>query len=257
MPTARLTRSSLARMMERRWADADLAYRARILETLPVNPSASLLDVGCDDGDWTDEVRRKLGVPSSKVSGLEIDSGRAQLARRRGFDARCGDLEARWPFDDRSFDIVHANQVIEHVKRLDHFVQEIGRVLAPGGLAVVCTENLASWHNVAALLLGFQPFSATNISELRPIGNPFALHAGEPPAGEAWQHIHVITLTALRDLFAAHGFGIQASWGAGYHPFFGRLAARLAALDPRHTHFIAIAAVAPPRNQSRREQPDA
>jgi SAM-dependent methyltransferase len=237
--------------MERLWADADSAYRVKILDTLPVDPSASLIDIGCGDGAWTDEIRRKVGVPPGEVAGLEIVPERAQLARARGFDVRSGDLEARWPFEDQSFGIVHANQVIEHVKRLDHFVEEIRRVLTPRGLALVCTENLASWHNIAALILGLQPFSATNISNLRPIGNTLALHAGEPPTGESLQHIHVITLSALRDLFVAHGFVIETSWGAGYRTLPGWLATRLAALDPRHAHFIAVAARFPDLESSR------
>jgi SAM-dependent methyltransferase len=228
--------------MQRLWDDAESAYRAKILGTLPPNPSAVLLDVGCHDGAWTEQLRRKVGIPPSQVRGLEIAPDQAELARARGFDVRTGDLEAPWPFDDGSIDIVHANQVLEHVKRLDHLVQQLRRVLVPGGVAVVCTENLASWHNLAALALGYQPFSAANISSLRPIGNPFALHAGEPPAEESWQHVHVITLTALRDLFGAHGFTIEASWGTGYHPFPGRVATRLATLDPRHAHFIAVVA---------------
>jgi SAM-dependent methyltransferase len=230
-------------MMERLWADAESAYRTKILDSIPLDPSAVLLDVGCDDGAWTDEIRRKLGVRPDRVYGLEIVSGRADLARARGFDVRNGDLDAPWPFENESIDVVHANQVIEHVKRLDHFVQELKRVLVPQGLAIVCTENLASWHNVGALALGYQPFSLANISNVRPIGNPFALHAGERPlASEHWQHIHVVTLAALRDIFVAHGFTIEASWGAGYHPFARRLARRLAELDPRHAHFIAVAA---------------
>jgi ubiquinone/menaquinone biosynthesis C-methylase UbiE len=42
-------------------------------------------------------------------------------------------LDEGWPFEDESFDLVHANQVIEHVGRLDHFVEETRRVLRPGG----------------------------------------------------------------------------------------------------------------------------
>jgi SAM-dependent methyltransferase len=228
--------------MERLWADAESAYRAKLLAALSPRPSAVLLDVGCEDGAWTDQIRQKLGVPPSQVYGLEIDAKCAELARARGFDIRSGDLEQSWPFEDDSIDVVHANQIIEHVKRLDHFVREIGRVLVRGGVAVICTENLASWHNVGAVALGYQPFSLTNISNLRPIGNPFALHAWEQPVGESWQHIHVVTLTALRDLLIAHGFTIDASWGTGYHPFPGRLALRLAELDPRHAHFIAVIA---------------
>lgn len=231
--------------MERLWASADSAYRAKLLATLPIDSSARLLDVGCDDGVWTDQLRLKVTIPPDQVYGLEIVSERADLASARGFDVRTGDLEGRWPFADDSMDIVHANQVIEHVKRLDHFVEELKRVLVPQGLALVCTENLASWHNVGALALGYQPFSVTNISSLRPIGNRFALHAGEAPVGESWQHIHVVTLTALRDLFLAHGLVIESSWGAGYHPLPGRIASALAALDPRHAHFIAVAARSP------------
>jgi SAM-dependent methyltransferase len=228
--------------MERLWADAESACRSKILDTIEPMPAAVLLDVGCDDGAWTDAIRERLHTVPGQTYGLEIVPERAELARSRGFDVRSGDLEASWPFEDRSFDVVHANQVIEHVKRLDHFVEEVKRVLIPGGRALVSTENLASWHNVAALALGYQPFSAVNISRVRPIGNRFALHAGEVPAGESWQHVHVITLTALRDIFLAHGFTIEASWGTGYHPFPGRLARRLASLDPRHAHFIGITA---------------
>jgi hypothetical protein len=59
----------------------------------------------------------------------------------------------------------------------------------------------------------------------------------------------VLSLSALRDIFVAHGFGIEAVWGAGYHPVPGRLASRLAALDPRHAHFIGIVARRWPRTK--------
>jgi SAM-dependent methyltransferase len=229
--------------MQRRWSEAEGAYHTRILEALPEAPDALLLDVGCDDGAWTDQLRRRLGVLPKQVFGLELVDERAELACRRGFDVRTGDLDAPWPFEDASFDVVHANQVIEHVVRLDRFVGEMRRVLARDGLAVVCTENLASWHNVAAVALGYQPFSLTNVSNVRPIGNPFALHAGEPsPRGESWQHVHVLTLAGLRDVFGAHGFDVVSSWGTGYYPFSGRAAALLAARDPRHAHFIGLVA---------------
>jgi SAM-dependent methyltransferase len=226
--------------LQRRWADAESAYRSKLVAALPRDPDARLLDVGCDDGAWTEEVRRRIGAPRSNVCGLEIVPERAELARARGFDVRIADLEEPWPIDPGGFDIVHANQVIEHVRRLDHFVAEVRRVLAPGGRAVICTENLASWHNVAALALGYEPFSLTNISERRALGNPLALHLGEQPGPGSWQHVHVLTLPALRDLFEAHGLGVERSWGAGYHPFTGRVAARLASLDPRHAHFIGV-----------------
>jgi SAM-dependent methyltransferase len=233
-------------MMHRRWNEAEASYHAKILDSLDRDPSALLLDVGCDDGVWTEKVRLRLGIPAAQVYGLELVDARAERARRRGFDVRTADLEEPWPFEDKTFDIVHANQVIEHLKRLDHFVTEVRRVLAPSGTAIVCTENLASWHNVAALALGYQPFSLTNVSSVRPIGNRFALHAGERPERESLQHVQVLTLSGLRDIFAANGLAVTASWGAGYHPLPSRLASPLAERDPNHAHFIAVIARAAP-----------
>ena len=235
----------VSRWMERLWSDAEAAYRAEILAALDSQPSTRLLDVGCDDGAWTDIVRRKLVLEPEQVSGLEFVAERAEQARARGFDVRVGDLDESWPFEDRSFDLVHANQVIEHVVRLDHFAAEMARVLRPNGRAIVCTENLASWYNVAALVLGHQPFSLTNVTACGPIGNPLALHTDPPSAPESWQHVHVLSLEALRDLFVAHGFGIEGVWAAGYHPLPGRLASRLAGADPRHAHFVGVVAKRP------------
>jgi SAM-dependent methyltransferase len=176
------------------------------------------------------------------VSGIEVVARRRELATRRGFTVKTADIEARWPFDDGEFALVHANQVIEHVKRLDHFVTEIRRVLAPRGQAVICTENLASWHNVAALLPGWQPFSITTISTTGAVGNPMALHPEAHEFGESWQHIHVITLRALVELFEVHGFVVEHQFAAGYYPLWGRLGSWAAVKNPGHGHFIGIRA---------------
>ena len=228
--------------MQRLWDEADASFRERILAAIPVDPSAELLDVGCEDGSWTEEVRRRMRIPPRQVHGLEIVEPQARVARGRGFDVRVADLDDPWPFGDASVEVVHANQVIEHVERLDHFVRETKRVLAAGGRAIICTENLASWHNIGALLVGYQPFSATNISSRRPIGNPWALHADEPVEEESLQHVHVITLRALRDILLAHGFAVEDEWGSGYHPLGGRVASRVASIDPKHAHFVGVAA---------------
>jgi SAM-dependent methyltransferase len=228
------------------WHEADLDYRSKLLRALPTGSGLRLLDVGCADGSFTEQQRRRIGIPPDHVAGIEVvDDWRAQ-AVARGFDVRAGDLEHAWPFDNASFDVVVANQVIEHVKRLDDFVGQIRRVLAPGGHAVVCTENLASWHNVAALALGYMPFSATNISATGAIGNPLALHAGESGHEEtSMQHVHILTHVALRDIFARHGFAVRGDFAAGYYPLAGRLASRLAQSCPRHAHFIGVIAERP------------
>lgn len=227
---------------QRTWEENERLYRQRLLDAVPAIAQGRMLDVGCDDGSWTDEVRRRARLPAEAVSGIEIVESRRELAERRGFTVRSGDIEGIWPFDEGEFALVHANQVIEHVKRLDQFVTEIRRVLAPNGQTVICTENLASWHNIAALIPGWQPFSVTNISKTGAVGNPMALHNEGHEFGETWQHIHVITLRALVELFEAHGFIVEERFAAGYYPLLGRLGSWAAAKNPAHGHFIGVRA---------------
>ena len=90
----------------------------------------------------------------------------------RIIDARPGDLGGVLPYEDGRFEIVVSKQVIEHVYDTDHLLAEAHRVLKPGGMMVTSTENLASWHNVGALMLGRQPFALVNISSEGSVGNP-------------------------------------------------------------------------------------
>jgi SAM-dependent methyltransferase len=226
--------------MQGLWETNDREYRRLILDSLPRGSELRLLDVGCADGAWTAEIASAVGT--DRVFGIEVTEVDRLVALEHGIDVRAGDLEQPWPFDDGTIDVVHANQVIEHVKRLDHFVGEIRRVLAPGGTTLACTENLASWHNVGAAALGYMPFSLTNISAKGPVGNPFALHMGEPGQADSWQHIHVLTLDALVGIFEMHNFRVTCTFGAGYYPAFGRFARSLARWDPRHAHFIGVVA---------------
>ena len=235
-----------ARRLQAIYSQAVGEYRQKLLDALPVDGNLKLLDVGCDDGEWTSRLAEKMTVSADRVSGIEILDERRQLALARGFDVRSGDIEQRWPFDDSSRDVVHANQVIEHVKRLDHFTAESWRVLRPGGCVVVCTENLASWPNVFALLLGYMPFSLVNISQKGAIGNPLALHQQWDVApGDSWQHVHVVTLRALREIFEYRGFEVERTFGAGYFPATGSLSRALATRSPKRAHFIGLVARRP------------
>lgn len=206
----------------------------RLLERLP--EGGTLCDLGCDDGVWTTAITK--AARSAEVLGYEVVESRAAEAERRGIKVAVGDLNARLLLADNTFDIVHANQVIEHLYDTDHFVREIHRILKVDGIAIVSTENLASWHNIGALLFGWQPFSSTNISA-QSIGNPLSAWRGrgEHPL-TSWQHQRLFSYRGLKELFINNGFRVERIVGAGYYPFpssWGRM-------EPRHAHFITIAA---------------
>ena len=61
------------------------------------------------------------------------------------------------PFENKSVDIIIANQILEHCKNIFWIMHEVNRVLKVGGTMVVGVPNLASMHNRLLLFMGFQP----------------------------------------------------------------------------------------------------
>ena len=218
-------------------------YEKTFLSLLERNPDATLLDLGCDTGEWTIKVAHQVGTKN--IIGVDIVKDRLKCAFQKGVKIVEADLNKALPFKNNSFDCIISNQVIEHLYKLDNFVSEIYRILKVGGFAICCTENLSSWHNIGALVLGFQPFSLTNISCKAVIGNPLGLHnqpieSKEMINFETFQHIRVMSWLGLSDIFKVHGFKIEEIRGAGYYPLPPKLARIMANLDKRHSAFLLI-----------------
>ncbi len=222
---------------------ASLHNRKNILDLVSRQKPQVFLDLGCDDGDWTMQVAQS--AEATKVTGIEVVLSRAQLARSKNIEVYSADLGKKFPVLDASVDLVHANQVIEHVADIDFLVSEIMRVLKPGGHFVVSTENGSSWHNIFAAILGWQIFSLTNMSKLKAgIGNPMALLREQQIEFGTWTHKVIFNYRGLQEFFTAHGFTDLQIKGAGYYPF----PTSVANLDPRHSHFLTIAGRKPKIN---------
>jgi len=219
-------------MLLKMYQDSQRDCRDSVLGLTERQTDAVYLDCGCDDGSFTCEVARKLGTDA--VYGIEIGEYSAGLARQRGVQVYSTDLNARYPFDDCTFDVVSANQVIEHVSDTDHFVRDIYRVLKPGGYGVISTNNLACWHNIVALIAGYQPFPA-DVSGETGIGKPLALFRGE--AGSL-SHLRIFTYPALKGLLEHHNFVVESIVGVGYYPFPSVVGNRLARIDRRHSAYL-------------------
>jgi SAM-dependent methyltransferase len=224
-----------AEAMFRRAMELNLENIERSLRS--ARPGGRLVDLGCDDGTRT--LRFAAAAKAGEVHGVELRGGAAEAARARGIAVTEADLNGSLPSDDAGFDVVVSNQVVEHLGDTDVFVSEVARILGPGGVAAVSTENLASWHNIGALLLGWQPFSLSNVTSKRAgLGNPLAVHRGEQPGEASWQHARVFSYRGLRELFEAHGLAVRDVLGAGYFP----LPAAAGRHEPRHAAFLTVVA---------------
>jgi 2-polyprenyl-6-hydroxyphenyl methylase/3-demethylubiquinone-9 3-methyltransferase len=119
---------------------------------LATRPRGILLDVGCYDGQFISRV-----VDGDTVVGLDVAHAALRQAAERGVRAVRGQVEAGLPFGSNRFATVVAAEVIEHVFDTQAVVEELTRVLAPGGWLALTTPNLVALSGRAQLVLGRSP----------------------------------------------------------------------------------------------------
>lgn len=123
----------------------------------------TVLDIGAGKGD--DLMIYKSKCESIKLLALEGYEPNVSRLAERGIEVFSHNLEHdKFPFEDKSLDVVSANQILEHVKEIFWIFHEIARTLKIGGHFVLAVPNLASFHNRALLLLGRQPTQIQNHS---------------------------------------------------------------------------------------------
>lgn len=126
--------------------------RRRILldvleQNLPPKGGLEVLDAGCGGGATMESLRRY-----GRVRGMEISEEAVEYNRERGREVVPGSIEGM-PFPDESFDLALALDVIEHVPNDLQALEELFRVLRPGGFLLVTVPALRMlWgaHDVAA-----------------------------------------------------------------------------------------------------------
>ena len=113
-------------------------FEYKIIASL-IDPGASVLDLGCGDGELLALLRREKNV--SKVQGIEIDEKAIYKCVARGLSVFHGDIDSGLAeYDDNSFDYVILNQSFQQVKRPDFVVGEALRV---GRQAIIGFPNFA------------------------------------------------------------------------------------------------------------------
>ena len=98
-----------------------------------------VLEVGCGRG----ELAERLAGAGLEVVAVDLSPRMVELTRRRGVDARVGDVQ-QLPFADGEFDVAVANHMLYHAPDIDRALAELARVLRPGGRLVASTNGVRS-----------------------------------------------------------------------------------------------------------------
>jgi ubiquinone/menaquinone biosynthesis C-methylase UbiE len=211
--------------------------RQQTLQLVERRPHGRLLDCGCGDGEFTVRLANRARV--AEAYGIESADERIAEASDRGVIVTKADLNDPLPYRDHFFDIIHAGQVIEHVRSADLFLAEAWRVLHPDGYAVLTTNNLASWHNIVSLAFGLQP-TPTLICNEAAAANVFDPLQGSRHPYPDDTEVRVYSYQGLRELCSRHGFRVEATRTVGYYPLPSSLARLMCQIDSTHGAFLIV-----------------
>jgi SAM-dependent methyltransferase len=184
----------------------DRALLCRFLEVYPFQPATAVwrapevselsrvpfppglgLDLGCGDGRLTRVLAEAVG--ELRLVGLDVDAQETAVAREEGSYERVHTCPAdRIPEPAATFDFVLSVSVMEHIPNLEAVLQEVHRVLKPGG-RLICTIPSVGFH---ALLRGPWLPGATREDYLRALDRRVA-------------HLRYWTIDQWRDALAAAG----------------------------------------------------
>ena len=115
-------------------------------------PGRRVLDLGCRDGALT-----RTYTEGNDVVGVDADRNALAAASELGIETHWADLDEPLPFDEASFDVVVAGELLEHLRDPRRLVAEARRVLRPGGTFVASVPNAYRLKNRLRFLAGRKP----------------------------------------------------------------------------------------------------
>jgi len=163
-----------------------------VRSAIPDGTVKRVLDLGCGTGRFTSALAETFGCsavgvePSTAMLDIASTGGGANVLWKRG-DA--GNI----PLEDHSVDLVFMSQVFHHLPNPERALDEINRVLTPGGYLAI--RNGTREHNPQLLWLRFFP-EASEIEEAR---TPFAR---DITAAVTRKHFVLISYQTINQLFA-------------------------------------------------------
>lgn len=174
----------------------ELSY---IVHRTSSSPRPLILDVGAGSGLLASELQRT--IPQATIIGLDPHQHMLQLAieqtNRETFQPLRGAVE-HLPFSSDTFDIIVSRFSIHYWHTPEEGVQEIFRVLKPGGYVVVesLNKDFPSWKRALVKLHMFLKFAGSDVVRYH---------------SDAYQD--AFTSKHLEDLFMSLGFLIKEKKG--------------------------------------------
>jgi len=180
------------------------------MDLAPLLHNKTILDVGCFTGGRSAAWYQRYAL--KKIYGIDVDpiymEAATQFAKHKRIDAEFKVAQGEeLPFDDSTFEAVFSFDVFEHVRNVQHTLDECWRVLKPGGRLFVVFPGYYHPIEHHLGLVSMTPFfhyffsSKTIIRAyyeiLQERGDEAYWYNRQSPEPEPWERCHTINGTTL------------------------------------------------------------
>ncbi len=190
--------------------EADMAFKKRvqtIFELIDPRDESMILDCACVSGFYLNMFRY---VSQCKLVGLELDWPVIHKAKRN-----VGHLKSlllnnaniyALPYPDNTFDGIILSEILEHIERDVDGLQEVRRVLKPGGVVAITVPN-------ANYPFWWDPINKS-------LEAVFKSHINSGPLAGIWaNHVRLYTREQLRSSVTAAGFDVEEERAFTHYSF--------------------------------------
>ncbi|MBJ18701.1 MAG: hypothetical protein CL933_04680 [Deltaproteobacteria bacterium] len=123
----------------------DQRWRRRALDKIAVGPGDLVVDLACGTGDFCGLVEER----GAEVIGVDFALRMLKQGRSRGLDSRSVQGDGEWlPFRSGSVDVVTCGFALRNFVSLGGVMNQIARILKPGGRAALIDVDRPTWGPV-------------------------------------------------------------------------------------------------------------
>ena len=113
-----------------------LRHKRKLVEKMTRLNTGHLLDLGSGTGAFANEMQQHQW----KVTGVEPDANARNTAKQR-YGLTVSSPDDFWALPAATVDVVTMWHVLEHVHRLQEYMQQLKKILKPGGCILIAVPN--------------------------------------------------------------------------------------------------------------------
>ncbi len=158
MSTVKLDNQLLAERYDQ-VSDGQFKNGLVLIEKLGIREGQTVLDIGCGTGRLTLNVAKLVG-PGGKVIGIDPSQNRIEIAARKSGEKpksnisfEIGNSNELDHFKSKSFDVVYLNVVLHWILDKKDALNQIYRILKPGGRLGITTGNKDKPYTVKSIII--------------------------------------------------------------------------------------------------------